>query len=1145
MKSTQLNSSGNLMKLLFVFMASLLASVPARSQVDYATGALRGTVLDAQGATVANAKVTIKNPATGLTKTITTSSDGAYQVLALNPGTYEVQVEAAGFENLVAKDVVVTVGQIVIYDSHLKIGAAMQTVEVTYNSAPLIELDQTQQANTINDLQVTNLPNVSRNFVASIYTLPGVVDSTAPAVQDPNIGTGYQTSGFSIGGSNGRNNLFTIDGGENDFGSGAPRAVHVPQDSVQEFQVNRNSFAPEFGFTVGTAINLVTKSGTNKFHGSAYGYFHDQGTDAANFFNSFSPNPTVKPFEQNAVFGATLGGPIKQDKLFFFASFERQKLDNPVVVNLLGTAEAQGIAAQTNGFNPATGTCPGQNPTAGQAQSVTQLCYLTQLANAPGPFAPLGAIGQAFLASPIFSPLEDPLVVALLAPNSGTFDGNAGGVVNAIPNVNGRYNNFVSRLDFQPNSSNSYSLRFSLYAEQNQVTGPGGLQRYSSTLQELRDYTITGSWSRIINPDLVNTLRVQVVPYNTSDNSTPFPGRAEIGLGSLGPLGTQFAYPYFGTEHRFQLDENLAWAKGKHSLKFGASYRPAEYNVFEQLWFNGQYNYLDGAFSILNLLAANPMAAAGVQAFNQFEGYPAGGPPSTNLSATESYVVGLPGTLLQAAGNGQYDGWSHYLGIFGQDSWKATRNLTVNYGARVDYDHEPQPVPNSVYVSPRLGLAWDVTGDGKTVVRAGSGLFIAPQIFLIPFYSNLLGTDGKHINLTLLSAGVPAQIPSLFGAAMLEQSLATAQNPDPALNTAQLAALGISIVPVGPNQVNGVFYTISPHYKSEYSIQSSLSVAREVARDLSLEVGYEFYRGARIQLNQEANYVRAPVAIDPFVGPFYIPAPGSTAGEPNTQILQNNQYSSVGNSTYHALTASLTKRYSRGLQFQANYTFSKAIDDTSDYSSLSTPFRPDLLSADRSVSDFNIKHSFVANAVYTTQLRRGSGALAAAFADITISPIVSVRTGVPFTLLVPGIQQNGAGAHLSEARPFLEGRNTGIGPGFASWDMRVSKSFYIKRDSGLRLDVIAQATNILNHTNFNRVNNIFPNTAVTQATATPPFFVTTSAVVPTAEGAVNLLNGPYTFKGFVPTSAAELSAPLAFQSADLPRQVSFGLQLAF
>jgi len=1109
-------------------VAALCFAVRGPAQVDYATATLQGNVLDPQNRVVPDARITVINGATGATKTAASTNEG-YRIPALLPGKYRVETVAAGFARAVARDVVLTVGQLATLDIHLTLGAESTTIEVSAE-IPLVQPEQTQQANILDSVQVENLPNVTRNFMQSIYTVPGVVNSFAPSVQDPGVGTAYLSSGFSLGGSNGRNNLVTIDGGEDDYGSGKLRVTHVPIDSIQEFQVNRSSFEAEFGFTVGTAINMVTKSGTNHFRGSASGYFRDRWIDAENYFDRLA-GASSKPFEQSAIFSGTLGGPILKNRLFFFTAPEVQRLDSATVQNIAGQAQFQGIAAQANGYNASTGACPNQNTA---QQQVTQLCYLTQLSKSSGPAS---AAGAGLLASPIFgNPLSNPILRALVTPNDGTFDGivsgPAGSGVPGIPGFNsprGRYLNWVTRLDYMPAAKDSFALRFSFTHETDNVVPAPPYS--SSELQE--DFTLTASWTRVLSPNLVNTVRMQAVPRNVATLQAPYPNGSEIDLGNQIQLGTPFSYPYNAHWKRFQFDDSLSWARGAHSFKFGGSWRPDYYNVNQKVWFGGQWEFTDGAFSILDLIAIGQGAgaAAALESFNFSHGYPAAGPPSTNLTAVQSYLAGTPTVLLQAnpESNSTWAAWAHSVGLYVQDSWKALPRLTVNYGMRLDYEGDPPPVPHNTRVTPRLGLAWDPAGDQKTVVRAGAGIFTAPNIFMIPFYANLVGDSGRYVNQNALVAGLPSPpFPSIFAAWALQASKATTAEPNPPFTNSDLASLGAVIGPPGPNAFGNFIYTMAPNFKPAYTIQASLSVARQLAPDLSLEAGYLMYRSVHVEQILEANYVRnTAIPTDPFAGPQYVPKPGFTTGEPDSSIFQNNAFSASGTGIYNAGTLSLSKRLRHRLEFQADYTFSRAIDDTSDFSSLSTPFRPDLLNLDRSLSDFNITHNFVANAVYTTPFQAGSGSLIArVFADVSVSPIFYARSGIPFTLLVPGLS-NGTVGHNANARPWYEGRNDGIGARFFSWDLRISKAL-LRAEGRTRLDLIAQSQNLLNRTNFAAVNNNFP--------ADPNYPL---------PGGGTLANGPYNVRGFAPALVAQLSQPLAFTSAYPARQVSLALRLSF
>ena len=1035
----------------FAFTVSLLSlgAIPAFCQSDVATATLKGTVVDPQGAGVSGASLTLTDPARGTTFKVESGADGTYVLPLLTPGDYDLSVSAKGFQRVQVGGLHLTVGLALPYDVHLVLGSLQSVVEVTAQP-PVVQVEQAQQANTVGQQVIEGIPNISRNFAESLYTLPGVASSSAPRTQNAAAFTGFTSSGFSIGGSNGRNNLVTIDGGENEFGSGDLRTPNISQESIQEFQMNRSSFAAEFGFTAGTALNVVTKSGSNDFHGSAYTYFLDQHTEARNYFDT----TTTKPYEQHLFPGVTLGGPLVKNKLFFFTSYEYRRLNTPAFRDYTNTAEAQGIAA---------------NP--------SQASYLNGLLASGNPFL----AGFAAQIKPLLSPLNNPNVVTLLNQNNGVFD-----------DVSSSHD-LIARVDYQPGNYDTFMARFSIERYHYTDIGPVSLTAPGDAGSTQRnDVAILGVWNHVFSPALVNTARVQAVPSNTS-NLTPFQlNSTELSIGSLGVFDRSYTSPFNLHQRRFQFDDSVSWTKGKHNMKFGVSYRPVHYDVTNNLWFGGEFDFYDGA---IGLIALAPTALQpGLARYNVLHGLPATGDPTTNLSALQSFSLGLPVLYRQGFNNPTWNSWANYLGLYAQDSWKAAHGLTIDYGLRFDYDAEPSPVPHNGYVSPRLGIAWDVTGDQKTVLRAGAGIFVSPVYFQVPYLVNLLNDTGKYINQVAaqLSPTDPT-VPELWGLGLQERKLPFGQ-----IGAAELGLFGIT---PGPGGNGRVIFNLAPNYKNNYSIQASVSVAREIVHGLSLEVGYLMYRGVHLQLSQETNY-RETGIFDPTVGPIYAPI--------NPTIAQANSYSSVGNSIYHGMTNSLTKRYSRNFQMQASYTWSKAIDDVTDFNSQFASFFPTRLNFERGLSSYNIKNNFVATAVYqTTGPRWVSG--------FVLSPIVTARSGIPFSVTVPGLQ-NGTEGHSTYARPWYIARNSGVGPAFYSFDLRISKAFTLKPDSAARIEISAEGMNLLNHTNFISVNDVF------------------------AVGDPRLAAGPFDFHGSKTISPSD---PLGFTAAGNPRQIQFGVKLAF
>jgi hypothetical protein len=1138
------------------------AVLPAYAQVDYSTATLRGTVFDPQGAVVAGAQVSATNLNTGVTKNAVAGSDGAYQIPMLPPGAYEISFQAKGFSKEIAKSVTLTVGESAVYDAHLKVGGTSEVVEVTGESAPVIQVEQTQQANTITQTLEENIPNVARDYSQAIQYLPGISNANLIHQSGSQRAIGaFPTNNFTTAGGNGRGGLVTIDGGENDYGSGNSRATHISPDAIQELQVNRNSFNAEFGFTLAEHVNITTRSGGNKYHGSAYGYFRDQVTDAKPFFRQsipgFNPNHSI---DQDDRFGGTFGGSLVKDKLFFFANYEYNRtttahfkdfVDNPLMAGLNDSTDPSGAV---------------------KAITAAQRGYLATLA----------PLQQSQLTS-LLTPSLSPIVQQLIAGQSGQFLEDS------------KWHDGIFRLDYQPRQNDTITARF-LHERQDfplavtdSVTGaPNG-----ATNTVIRDYELLTSWTHVFSPTLLNALRVQLVPdtvadvgYNNPFGGNTLPNNVITGFISSGPnLGSN---GYFSHQRRYQFEDSVSWTHGKHTIKFGESYRPVKYSVANALYANSLIAYTNGTVPLGTALTAaglsgfpapvitittpgptclkppciTPITLTGLQAFSV-----------RNL--TTGAPAPQPVQLRSSFGNSFWTGWSNYGGVYVQDSWKPTTRLTIDAGARFDVDSEAFPNQSSnFYVSPRLGVSYDLLGDHKTVIRAGGGVFVAASELQAEYYSNLYNPDGSHLVQTTFTAGTDPAFGNVVGKSILNGNLPL--KPPTAQDYANAG------VPVGVNTPHGVFITNPPTYKNNYSIQASLSIDRELGRNMSLEVGYNMQHTVHLQDPIEVGYIQDTTKpIDPLLGPMLTVNPATNKLVPGLGGVQVplietlTNYCACGGAIYHAGTISLTRRMANHLQFQTNYTFGKSIDDVLDFSSFNSSFYPTIPGKDRAISPYNITHSLTGTLVYTTPFHSGAGHnwVSRALADITLSPVVNTHSGIPFELFIdPGqglghpalpFLPNPTGTFATpptgngltqeaanQARPFNAPRNSGIGAWFYRTDFRLSKDFYVNRDRGFKVAAIATASNIFNHTNFTGVNGDFPgvtNSASPLATNFPL----------SSGGSVNLLNGPYNLHGnkaidFTQTVNALGqkiltlgNAPLAFNSADIPRQVQFGLQFSF
>jgi hypothetical protein len=1108
----------------------LLLPVRAYAQGVGSSGGIIGTVTDSSAAVLRGVTVAVEDPQTGLRRTAVTNDAGQFRITGLPPSTYNVTAQLSGFATGLRKGVVVGVGETVLADFKLSVSAVTVQVEVTEES-PILETERGSQANNIDQKYITDLPIDRRDYLTFTLLTPGVSNSNTIADNADFRVKQTPQSGLSFYGSNGRGNSVTVDGGEANDDAGGVRLT-LSQDGVQEFQINRSNYGADFGGASGASINIVAKSGNNNLHGGLYGFFRNDVMDARDPF-AFSPALTpggafsltaqgapIKNSLSRQQFGGTLGFPISKNKTFMFVAYEGLRSDAEDSVPLL---------THSSIFAP----------------TASQLPILGALASSTAPFVPcINPPGKPTVNLP-------PSLCALALQGLLTIDPTTTNPFVALtPGQLPRYQSIVKefetngglfpfpirqhegsgRLDHRFNDANQAALRYSfahLKETDPDVQALIGFSRGNSILNW--DSTLQGSWFHQFSATAQNEARFQWNWYQFNVDTND-PGGPGLDVEGYGFFGRGIFLPSHTTARRYEFADNLTLIRGHHTMKMGFYELIRGNNTTSQTFFPGRFEFLDLPGIVLSNCLQFPSAPVALGGC----GLPAS-VASAPLSTLQSWGLGAPAFYEQGFGNPNYIQIRPFTAGYWQDAWQVRPGLTFNYGLRYEVDSQYGPL--NTYkkdFAPRVSFAWDPFNDHKTVVRGGYGIFYSPIYAQIPGVVKTLGNVNgtRLIANTLTTILSPGAISSavIFQTLFAEQKIITPQGTYgctlppgqfACITPADLTQFGLVVANTGPLPPNTVLFSGQPNYRPPQSQQASFGIERQIGNGFSISANYIYVHTTHLPWAVDKNLLpAAPIVTGtganglptnglPFQdwgAPPCVDASGNrtTVCFANPVLLQNNQYSSAANAVYNGGILEVKKRFSDHVTLIGNYTYSKAIDDSTDFNSDYSAFNEVNLAAERSLSDFDQRHKVVLAAVVDSPWQ------SRALSGFQLSPIVSYNSGHPFNLLA-GADINGDG-HFTNDRPPGSPRNSGQGPNYVDFDMRLSRAFKFGEKASLQF--IAEGFNIANRTNYASVNNIVG-----------------SAFAP-----------PFNVQG---TARLSPSQPLGFTAAFPKREIQLGARFSF
>jgi hypothetical protein len=1012
-----------------ILLALLLVLYPVSAWPQTQLATVFGTVTDPTGAVIAGTDVTVSSTGTGLKRVGLTDIKGQYHLAGLPPGMYMVRAEKEKFQTQVLEGIALSSGASIAINLSLKVGSVPQDVTVKADAA--IDTTTSTVSEAIAERSLTELPLNGHDLFKSTTLEPGVAPTPSSA---PSLLSDGKAGQVSVSGMRPSWTNVLIDGMDaNDpvfgFSPAGASGLFLGLDGLTEVSVLPQTFDAEYGANGGGVIEMITKSGSNQFHGSLWEFHRDASLDARNYFD-LGGRP-IPAFVRNQ-FGASIGGPLVHDRTFFFANYE-------------GFRQVQASTAIATAPNA--------------------LAHQGLLPSAANPGACNSGAPSGCVAVPVDPRVEQ--FLALLPPTNGADNGNGTGDLITANKGSTTENLGVVRIDH--NFTNSHSLfgRYMIDDSSSVVpyiaTPPGTFVPGFPALHQARNQYFTVQDRSNLGPDMLNELRfgvnrttasTSIVDTHPGLSISLVPGRplGTIDIAGMSLLGNHPFFPLGDFSTVYQVQDQVSSTMHRHTLKFGVQFRRIQSNGPLDFGVNGIYTFQDLSPFGLQAQSNNPALEFFLKALSLSY---VGVDPSNSDSKRD---------YRQSVASG-----------FAQDFFRATSRLSLNVGLRYDFYSNPNeahgrmsvirnpatdsgPTVGNLFAatprdlfSPQAGFAWNIFGDGKTMLRGGTGIF-RDQLPFIFFGANRVLPPFYDINSYVF--------PDFL-------------NPRNALLAEPIYVF------------QGTY-----HPKFPYALQYHLNLEQEFAPGTILMAGYFGARGNHLPREVEAN------PFQPALGHRYNP----NLPSPLLEDLTDAQ------SFYNSFQLSVSKHGTHNLSWQASYTFSHSVDDASSNVSIDAINEPPTTQdpfnrkGDRGRSGFDIRHNFVANVIYELPFGRGSQ-----FGGWQISAIANVHSNVPFTPVLAFDNADVQSLFTSE-RPDLvgnpyegvcpngfrigtpscwfnpsafalpppgqfgtAGRNSLRGPAFAEFDLALQKGFQLTE--GTRVTLGAEAYNLFNHPNFGVPSN--------------------------------------------------------------------------